>query len=136
MKLRIKTYKLSKTKKYFKNFSLIFIFNTFTFKSSAVFKQFNLNSHKLFNSATKNLLKKTNLKSFWSLPQCTTVLVWPKEKNCFFSNKNLKLAGIKLNNKIYIFSQLNYLIQNSYFKNVTFKIKILNFFLNSLKTSK
>ena len=136
MKLRIKTYKSYKTKKYLKNFSFIFIFNTFTFKNSANFKQFNLNYHKLFNNATKTLLKKTNLKSFCQLPQCSTVLVWPKEKITFFSNNNLKLIGIKLNNKIYVFSQLNYLIRNSYWENITFKIKILNFFLKSLKTSK
>ena len=81
------------------------------------------------------MLKNSNLKAFCKVLQGSNLLL--RFKNLiFFSNKNLILIGIKLNNKIYTIFELNKLIEHSYLKNFISKINTFKSFFNRIKLSK
>lgn len=132
MKLILKSYKLSKLKNYFKDNSVILIYNIKTKKefidNMQHFKKSNFSSYSVSNSLIKKCLKNSIYLNYISLISSLIILIRIKNNsNLTKFNKQNLLLGIKINNKIYsvnnnIFDKKN--LAFNYKQEVTNLVKI------------
>ena len=144
MKLEKNNYKILKTKKYIKNNSLFFIFNGHVNTKNLTlaqqnFLKLNLNSHKIYNSLTKTILKNSIYINYSFMVRGSMIFVTLvnkkinlKMKNLIDYNKTFKLICLKLNHKIYSFLQIKNITNLNFKKNIFI---FCNTIKRSIKTS-
>jgi len=140
MQLEKNNYKILKTKKYIKNNNLFFIFNGHVNTKNLILTQqnfikLNLNSHKIYNSLTKTILKNSIYTNYSLMVHGSIIFVTLKNKkislkmeNLINYNKTFKIICLKLNNKIYSFLQIKNITNLNFKKNVCI-------FCNTIKRS-
>ena len=143
MKIKIKDYKLSKIKEYYKNEKILLIFDTSNLNSKTWLtieqnlKNLNLKTYKIFNIIKIIFLKTTIFKNLHTIINGPLKLISLKKKKSKIDLKtlidkikNFKLSTIKLNNKIYSQSQVKNIKLLNYRTNVHIFNKTLKNFSN------
>lgn len=140
MKFELKSYKLQKTKNYFKKKPILFMFNVSNSNSKSwlqmeqVFYKYNLKCSKTYNTLSRKSLEKSIFKNTVVLMSGSLCLVYfgktvnsPIELQKIVKiSPTMSFLGVKLNNKIYSSTQIKTLSSLNYNKT----IKVFN---NSLK---
>ena len=153
MKLEIKTYKCFKTKKYFRDSNLFFIYNGTNVKNSVKIdqklKKLNLKYYKVYNTLTRKVLDKSIYKNFQHMINSLVLVIKPDNSNnsilTFKSllklDDSLKLVVLKIENNIFTISKTNSSLQLNYknsnllfFK--TLKTSLKNIYKLTQKSSK
>ncbi len=140
MDLNFKNYKINKTKNFIKNNKFFFFFHSAKLNSKEwlvveqELKILKLNYYKIYNSATLKIFHNSIYKNFNNIICGIILIIKPNFKSSLINlnlleKKKLKeiflLLSIKLNNKIYLSSQLNELNIFSYKQNLFYLYKTL-----------
>lgn len=142
MKFELKSYKLQKTKSYFKEKPLFFMFNVSNLNSKSwlkteqVFFNYNLKYYKVYNTLSKKFLEKSIFKNTAVLMNGSICLVdFNKNEDIQINlqkiiklNPSMPFLGLRLNTKVYSLSQLNTVSTINYNKT----IKVFNKSLKKL----
>ena len=140
MKFELKSYKLQKTKNYYKKTPMFFVFNVSNLDSKSWLKieqvlyDHNLKYYKVYNTLSKKFLEKSIFKNTATLINSSVCFVhFDKTKNISIDIQKIinlsslmSFLSLRVNNKVYSPQQLNRVSSTNYNKNV----KVLN---NSLK---
>lgn len=143
MKIKLKNYKLSKIKDYYKNEKILLIFDTSNLntktwvKIEQNLKNLNLKTYKIFNIIKIIFLKTTIFKNLHTSINGPLKLISFKNKKSKLDLKiltdkikNFQLSTIKLNNKIYSQSQIKNIKILNYKTNIRIFNKTLKNFSN------
>ena len=146
MDYNLKKYQILKIKKYFKNNNFFFIFHSSKVNSKEwikveqKIKKLKLKYYKIFNGTGSKIINDSIFKNYTKIISGLILFIKPNFKSTEIVLKDLEkelkslflLLSIKLNNKIYLISQVSDINSCSYKNNVFNLYKVLN---KSLKIS-
>jgi ribosomal protein L10 len=132
MKSAFKTYKINKIKSYFKKKSCVILCHVPNssaknwLKIQKQFYNYNIKCYKIHNNITKEVLSNSIFKNLVLMPKGSVCLIYFEEETklrvkiqqLLTLNKSILILGLKLNNKVYSYSQLKTLFTINYEKNV------------------
>lgn len=139
MKFTVKNYKLTKIKKYFKNYNFFFLANTITPKNNIntaqELKKLNLNCYKVHNNLTIRIIINSIYYNYQPLINSLIMIAVPQKNESIkpHISEFITLLGVKLNNKIYSANQLNSTIKFNYSEDYLSIIKTLKISLKPTK---